>query len=543
MFAYMEMKLFDLNIEKVLEHWGLEHALREIIANALDEQIITSTKAIEIFHDGNSRWHIRDYGRGIEYRHFVQNESAEKLAAPNLIGKFGVGLKDALAVFWRNGIRVVIHSKFAKITLTMAQKFGFALNTLHAVFEKPEHSNMVGTEFIITGIPSELIAKAKSMFLMFGNAKCLEKTKYGDVYSRNGNAGIIYVNGVQVAIEENFLFSYNITNINAAIKKALNRERTNVGRTAYANSVKQILVQCKTHDVLFALVNDLKNISQGTNRDESSWIDVSSYAAATLNKNQNVVFISPHERANMTGQQVEILQQSGKSVVLVPDTIMQRMGNSITTFSNVYREYQESFKYEFIEPSQLTHAERDVYAKKDIVIQFLKKHGYRADVPIKISRTLRIGTDGQEMADGLWDASIHSVIVKHSVLRDLTRYFAVLLHELAHYISGAPDNCRAFENMLTDMLGHALTDIALENQRRNMDIPFANNKNKPTLPSQPSCQQGVNWHYYEKISVTSKELKGLALTGQISLETFVEDPSGRTGLAKDVRGLKFGENN
>ena len=29
--------LFDLNIEKVLDHWGVEHAIREIIANALDE--------------------------------------------------------------------------------------------------------------------------------------------------------------------------------------------------------------------------------------------------------------------------------------------------------------------------------------------------------------------------------------------------------------------------------------------------------------------------------------------------------------------------
>ena len=168
-----EYKLFDLNIEKVLEHWGLEHALREIIANALDEQVITTTKKIEIFQDGDSSWHIRDYGRGIEYRHFVQNESVEKLTKTNLIGKFGVGLKDALAVFWRNNIGVVIHSKFSKITLTMAQKSGFALNTLHAVFEKPERSDMVGTEFIITGIPSEPIAKAKSMFLVFGNAKCL----------------------------------------------------------------------------------------------------------------------------------------------------------------------------------------------------------------------------------------------------------------------------------------------------------------------------------------------------------------------------------
>ena len=34
--------LFDLNIEKVLEHWGVEHAIREIIANALQRCLALS---------------------------------------------------------------------------------------------------------------------------------------------------------------------------------------------------------------------------------------------------------------------------------------------------------------------------------------------------------------------------------------------------------------------------------------------------------------------------------------------------------------------
>jgi hypothetical protein len=46
-------RLFDLNIEQVLEHWGAEHALREIIANALDEQKLTGSGEIEIFEDEN----------------------------------------------------------------------------------------------------------------------------------------------------------------------------------------------------------------------------------------------------------------------------------------------------------------------------------------------------------------------------------------------------------------------------------------------------------------------------------------------------------
>ena len=38
-----KVKEFDLNIEKILENWENYHAIREIIANALDEQVLTNT--------------------------------------------------------------------------------------------------------------------------------------------------------------------------------------------------------------------------------------------------------------------------------------------------------------------------------------------------------------------------------------------------------------------------------------------------------------------------------------------------------------------
>ena len=92
-----QVRQFDLNIERVLEHWTVAHALREIIANALDEQALTGTIDPTIFKDAEGAWHIKDSGRGLSYEHLTQNENKEKLRNPGLvIGKFGVGLKDAL---------------------------------------------------------------------------------------------------------------------------------------------------------------------------------------------------------------------------------------------------------------------------------------------------------------------------------------------------------------------------------------------------------------------------------------------------------------
>jgi hypothetical protein len=65
----------------------------------------------------NSRsWHIRDWGRGLRCEHLTQNENKEKLAHPDqVVGKFGVGLKDALATFDRHRVAVVIRSRYSDI--------------------------------------------------------------------------------------------------------------------------------------------------------------------------------------------------------------------------------------------------------------------------------------------------------------------------------------------------------------------------------------------------------------------------------------------
>lgn len=157
--------LFDLNIEQVLENWSIADALREIIANASDEQILSNTASIEISKDG-SVWHIRDFGRGIQYFHFTQNENDEKASSTKLIGKFGVGLKDALAVLYRHKCDVVIDSKYNHITTKMAKKSGFDIQTLHADFTLSLNTNMVGTDFTISGISDADMEDAKSRFLM-----------------------------------------------------------------------------------------------------------------------------------------------------------------------------------------------------------------------------------------------------------------------------------------------------------------------------------------------------------------------------------------
>ena len=228
-------RLFDLNIEKILEAWESAHAVRELIANAIDEQQLTDTPNIEVFKTDYGDWTIRDFGRGLRYEHFTQNENAEKLQnAGKVIGKFGVGLKDAMATLHRNGVAVIIRSAHGEITLAQIAKRDFDdVVTLHAAVQPSPDPTMVGTMIFLRGLGDEQMAKAKNFFLRFSGEEVLESTRIGEVLRRKPDElARIYVAGLLVAEEENFAFSYNITALTEPMRKALNRERTNVGRTS-----------------------------------------------------------------------------------------------------------------------------------------------------------------------------------------------------------------------------------------------------------------------------------------------------------------------
>ena len=179
-----EKRYFDLIIEQVLANWDVYHAVREIIANALDETVLTNSRSVDLFKDKKGYWHIRDFGRGLNYQHFSQNENEEKSNAEGVIGKFGVGLKDALAVFYRHKIEVTIKSKHGVFSTEMHKKDGFKdIKTLHVLVSENKEKDFVGTEFILS-IDDTDMEKAKKLFLAFNMERPIETTDFGEIYSK-----------------------------------------------------------------------------------------------------------------------------------------------------------------------------------------------------------------------------------------------------------------------------------------------------------------------------------------------------------------------
>ena len=455
------MKEFDLNIGKILEDWEIHHAVREIIANALDEQILTNTAEIRIVKAGTA-WCIRDFGRGLNYRHLMQNENPEKTSNDKVIGKFGVGLKDALATLFRHDIRLEIRSQYGVITLKESTKNTFDdIVTLHAQIAPPLNSKMIGTAFYLYDCPDYEIEQAKRMFLFFSNEEILETTSYGQVIARCDDAANIYINGVKVAEEPNFAFSYNITALSKQIKKALNRERTNVGRTAYADRIKSILLEATSAEVIDILSDNLESMSTGTQCDEIKWVDVAAHVVKELNDSDDTVFVTPEELANTSGSTNEILQNSGKRIVFVPESVKkkaeQESDGDITTIRTVVEEYNDSFSYHFVNINNLSSTELQNWNKLPVFLEALGLSSWLNKC--LISEQLKENSDSSV---GVWDHELQKIIILRSQLQNEVDLFGTIIHEIIHASTGANDVSRHFECELTEMIGK-LASLYMQN--------------------------------------------------------------------------------
>lgn len=469
------IKEFDLNVEKVLENWSISDAIREIIANALDEQIITRSDKIQIFKDNYGNWHIRDFGRGIEYKHLTQNENEEKKSNPNLIGQFGVGLKDALATFDRHNKQIKIISKYGIISLGKSKKYGFDdIITLHAYIDTNVDKNFVGTDFIISNCEDSDINKAKKLFLIFNKSNLLEKTIYGEIYRKDSMESDIYINGVKVASEKNFLFSYNITSLNGTLRRALNRERTNVGRSAYSDRIKSILLKVEGETVLSVLANNLNKYKEGNLADELTWTDVATHAVKVLNTGKNAIFVTSDELEHTSSSNIEILKGSGKQLIVIPSNVKGKIeneidieGNKINTVDTIISDYNDSFEYEFIEYDKLTNQEKEVY---NTVIDIINSYGNEEYFDkIYISETLRPG-NYYDTTVGVYESLNDRIIISRSQLKSIYEFAGTLMHELVHANKRFVDLERNFETELTRIIGKLLGYVINNDLLKNINL-------------------------------------------------------------------------
>lgn len=472
-----EARLFDLNIEKILEAWECAHAVRELIANAIDEQQLSETPDIQVFKSDDGNWIIRDFGRGLRYEHFTQNENTEKLQnAGKVIGKFGVGLKDAMATLHRNNVSVIVRSPHGEITLAQVAKRDFDdVVTLHAAVRPSPDPTMVGTMIILSGLSDEQMMKAMGFFLRFSEEDTLETTRIGDILRRKpGQTARIYVAGLLVAEEDNFAFSYNITALTEPMRKALNRERTNVGRTAYTDRVKQMLLNATVSEIAEELARQLQGLQSGFGSDEVRWKEVTVHAVRILNGSGNYLFVTADQMMTNSSS-VNHARDDGLKIITIPDVILQEVvgktdlsGEPIRDLGHYQTEWNDSFVFDFVEAETLSVMERSVFEKSSAIAALVGGLPDRVKA-VRVSNTMRVDFATGSDALGLWDGSTNSIVIRRDQLSSISNFAGTLLHEIVHAYTGYDDVTRSFENALTDVIGKtASAALAVPNRPKSL---------------------------------------------------------------------------
>lgn len=459
-------RLFDLNIEEVLDNWEVSHAIREIISNALDEQVLSETDDIVISKTGRGQWSIRDFGRGLRIEHFTLNENKEKLARDEgVIGKFGVGLKDALATFHRRGVGVTIRSAHGTYRTLETTKHDFdAISTLHVEYDDSS-VDMGGTEVLLDGVTDEQMDEAKSLFLRFNDEEMLEETRYGSILAGSEEGGRVYISGVFASEESNFLFSYNVTNLTDTMKKRLNRERLNVGRTTYSDRVKSILKSATSEEVLDALARAIIRRRFEQPADEIQWIEVTVRALTELHLRKPVILVTEKE-LHSHPDVMDHARTDGLDIVIITNQEKQKLdvqaksgGVEVRGIEAYVAEFNESFEYRFVEPQDLRKEEAEVFARTEEIMDLVGTKRKRKP-RVLISETLRLTRDD---TNGVWDPQLKAIVIKREMLESLRDYAGTLLHETAHALTGTVDATREFEWVLTEYLGRTSTAALAQN--------------------------------------------------------------------------------
>lgn len=305
-----------------------------------------------------------------------------------------------------------------------------------------------------------------SMQRHLSEEELLEETRVGQILRRKpGQPARIYVAGLLVAEEEAFAFSYNITALTEPMRKALNRERINVGRTAYTERVKQMLLNTSGGEIAEELADQLMALQSGAGGDEVRWKEVAVHAVRILSGRGDYLFVSAEQLIH-NASAIDLARGDGLRIITIPDVIQHEVsgmtdlsGAPIRDLGHYQAEWNDSFQFDFVAEADLSVAERNVFSRAPEIAALWGGLPERVKA-VRVSNRMRIDFTTGSDALGLWDGSTSSIVIRRDQLGSLSNFAGTLLHEIVHARTGFDDVTREFESALTDVIGRT-TAVAI----------------------------------------------------------------------------------
>lgn len=443
----------DLNIKKILQDWSISDALREVVANAYDESKLSNTNEPIIKYDElKKELSIIDFGRGLKEDHFVQNENKEKTESKIVIGKFGIGLKDAISVLYRNNKEIIFSSSFGTFMPIEDYKKGIStkIKTIHVDYNHTL-SIPVGTSIIVKDISITDYQDTQSNFLKLSPLKLISKSSKGEIYFLK-DISCIFMNGMKISTDDNFAFSYNILEVNAKLKKSLNRERKMVSRDAFRDNVISILkssISPNEQNLINLILESKDKFPNG----EWSFIDIKK--AIIKNTNQKILFACQELNTNAAYQ--SYAEDKGYSLIWVNSSDYKNIKNDkeVIEFTLDYfgNDFINNYEGIAIDDNDLLDIQKEnwkwaINKVKDLSIIWPEWNKHYNKIELKIIKE-------HPNASGI--AFSNKIEIVSKIINNKKELFNTIIHEICHVVSNfASDGSLEFEHTLTSAYYYVL---------------------------------------------------------------------------------------
>lgn len=326
----------DLNIgNKYLDNWEISHALRELIANALDEHTIKKIQKPIIISHNKNKCEIIDFGSGITKSSFIQQTNSTKYSNDKCIGQFGLGLKDALGILCKEDIGVIIYTKDFKFIPSYSKRISTSDITLHIKFKvnneyDDDNDNEYGTKIVLTGIDKDDIRKAREYFMDLTEFK-FEKLYSDTITKFLGKNQFIFVNKFKVCnSKSNTYFTYNIKKTKA-IMKEFNRDREERELKTLNRYIIQILKDIDIFNDKYSsdkLRKEIQIIMGYDNLREFNKIDIIRNILLQYNNSNEYIFVDVKDKGLVKKKKyAEKINASKRKIMFIGSGVLKKINS------------------------------------------------------------------------------------------------------------------------------------------------------------------------------------------------------------------------
>lgn len=204
------------------------------------------------------------------------------------------------------------------------------------------------------------------------------------------------------------------------------------------------------------MIENLKHISTGSNKEELNWKAVQEHAAQQLASTDKHVLLVSSTELQEQKHHIELAVSTNHQVVSLPENVIKSLQKAEApgTLARFVKQQKATFEYEFINPDSLSEAEKTVWKYGDLIFEVAG--GIPPQIQdILLAKTLACTFDNATTVNysSVWEANLGRIILKRSVLTSLVDFAQELLSLLCRIKSGANNLSAQYEQEMKRMLG------------------------------------------------------------------------------------------